>query len=344
MNVQILSLIDNSTHPSTQSSQFYTTATDGFLFEEEILIQDDKVIWCQFGNIRKTFSFHDAPRQRVIQAFWSYFILDDMSLAVSNYESHSHSNFNNTSAPAPSFGQPSMHLQDDGIDPSRAMKAMWNEIYTTKRISSNSDESMSLSELLPQRALTIFLIDSIKLFFDNGLSYSIPLPFSLKKAWPLDLGILIQCEHSEEGISTLFSLRHPLEELKVVSEMENYPSLCKAMWEVPEDVRPFQNIHDEVLYVYNGSSQGSLIFTYNHSTKLHEGWCCLVRDGESTRRSTPFSHTPTFSRKGSVSSELFERPSSYPSLDGISSCTSMSDKNQMKSTLFVKCFWKEHLR
>ena len=76
--------------------------------------------------------------------------------------------------------------------------------------------------------LCVVLQNAARLYLDTGVDYTVPLPFAIREVWPLggEGGLLMQrnvdaaelkTSPDEETIPTLYSLHHPLDELKPVA-------------------------------------------------------------------------------------------------------------------------------
>lgn len=82
--------------------------------------------------------------------------------------------------------------------------------------------------------LCVVLKGSAHIYLDTGVDYTVPLPFSIREVWPLGKngGLLLQrnidpaelrASPDEETIPTLYSLYHPLDELKPVAVLATLP-------------------------------------------------------------------------------------------------------------------------
>jgi hypothetical protein len=91
-------------------------------------------------------------------------------------------------------------------------------------------------------ALFIALKGSAHVYLESGLEYTVPLPFAVRQVWALggNGGLLLQrkVEESElrvsaevETIPTMYSLSHPLDELKPVSVQLSSGSGISGCWQ-----------------------------------------------------------------------------------------------------------------
>ncbi|CAJ0827221.1 63_t:CDS:10 [Entrophospora sp. SA101] len=110
--------------------------------------------------------------------------------------------------------------------------------YTTTSTNNNNNHNKDLSGR--QRCLFVILENSAKVYFLDGQQFLLRIPFVVKKAWAMNLGVLFQCQHKDIDenddyyhyhtrdyinyskfaklhLPTLYSLLDPLEEIKPVS-------------------------------------------------------------------------------------------------------------------------------
>ncbi|CAJ0827208.1 58_t:CDS:2 [Entrophospora sp. SA101] len=102
------------------------------------------------------------------------------------------------------------------------------------------DEPVIQALFVWQRCLFVILENSAKVYFLDGQQFLLRIPFVVKKAWAMNLGVLFQCQHKDIDenddyyhyhtrdyinyskfaklhLPTLYSLLDPLEEIKPVS-------------------------------------------------------------------------------------------------------------------------------
>jgi len=140
-----------------------------------------------------------------------------------------------------------------------------------------------------KRTLCIFLQTFAKFYLKNGQSYTLNLPFKIKKAFPLDHGIIIQripekeefsanseTQISNLNISVLFSVMHPLEEMRIVSLYEkssnqNNPDNINNNNNESNNIIPFSMLQEDVIYA-STNRKLPIIVTYDKIKKIHQIW------------------------------------------------------------------------
>jgi len=167
-------------------------------------------------------------------------------------------------------------------------QAFWAYFYIEdieKDSSSNGKDNKVL-----KRTLCIFLQTFAKFYLKNGQSYTLNLPFKIKKAFPLDHGIIIQripekeefsanseSQVSNLNISVLFSVMHPLEEMRIVSMYEKSSSqnspdnIINNNNNESNNIIPFSMLQEDVIFV-STNRKLPIIVTYDKVKKIHQIW------------------------------------------------------------------------
>ncbi|TPX70028.1 hypothetical protein SpCBS45565_g02063 [Spizellomyces sp. 'palustris'] len=130
-------------------------------------------------------------------------------------------------------------------------------------------------EKVTRRALVIVFEQSATLHFTDGESVDIPIPYRIQRAWPLNLGILVQRKR-EHGDNTdapiLYSLAHPLDNFRPMDV--NTPTGSAAVVHYPTDAKsnPDENMNWDVLFVQSHRQQNPFIVTFDGSQNNHNIW------------------------------------------------------------------------
>lgn len=217
--------------PSSNNNS-YDDSSSSSSFDQEIYISPKSTVyWSQGEVLFKSFDFSKRPGQRVLAALFAYFVCDEVQDRQRGYL---------TPPSTPSVpGSPSANGTSDfflsahRFSPNNLLSSLSSRLVDDdeeedeEEGGDDNDKSPRLPwSSPPVRALCIILNDSAKFYFDNGKAYTTSFPFSVKNAWPLRVGLMIQADDgsngsnnttNKESLPTIFSLLHPLEELRIVS-------------------------------------------------------------------------------------------------------------------------------
>ncbi|ORX59912.1 hypothetical protein BCR36DRAFT_408283 [Piromyces finnis] len=193
-------------------------------YDEELYIFGSKVIWSNGNVLKRSYSFENY-NQKVTQAFWAYFYVED-------------------------------------IDKKSSLKIKENKVL--------------------KKTLCIFLQTFAKFYLMNGQSFTLNLPFKIKKAFPLDHGIIIQripekeefSINSKLDISILFSVMHPLEEMRIVSRYDKSNQSSQdnlSINDESDNIKNFSMLHEDVIYV-STNRKLPIIVTFDKLKKIHKIW------------------------------------------------------------------------
>ncbi|KAF9379080.1 Anaphase-promoting complex subunit 1 [Podila verticillata] len=82
----------------------------------------------------------------------------------------------------------------------------------------SQDEPKDASQQSRRQALVVILRGVAKIYFHNGETHSVSLPFRVHKAWAMDLGLLIEIPYDKNsGMPPFYSILDPLEEFATVN-------------------------------------------------------------------------------------------------------------------------------
>lgn len=200
-------------------------------YDEELYIFGSKVIWSQGNVLKRSYSF-DNYNQKVTQAFWAYFYVED-------------------------------------LEKKSSIKGKENKVL--------------------KKTLCIFLETFAKFYLKNGQSFTLNLPFKIKKAFPLDHGIIIQripekeeysknsdSQISNLNISILFSVMHPLEEMRIVSmyntqNQNGQDNMTNNSNSESNNIIPFSMLQEDVIYT-STNRKLPIIVTFDKVKKIHKVW------------------------------------------------------------------------
>ncbi|ORY15789.1 hypothetical protein LY90DRAFT_677505 [Neocallimastix californiae] len=164
-------------------------------------------------------------------------------------------------------------------------QAFWAYFYIEdleKSSSINGKENKVL-----KKTLCIFLETFAKFYLNNGQSFTLNLPFKIKKAFPLDHGIIIQripekeefstnsdSQISNLNISILFSVMHPLEEMRIVSMYKT--QIQTGQEDIlnnknNDNIIPFSMLQEDVIYT-STNRKLPIIVTFDKIKKIHKVW------------------------------------------------------------------------
>ncbi|KAL8691965.1 MAG: hypothetical protein Q9218_002909 [Villophora microphyllina] len=153
--------------PAKGSFSWHTTHStpgDGGTAEEELITTDYCVIWSRGGVVQRVFRF-DTDKEKVKQAVFARF----------------------ESRPIP-FSGPSESGKDDKVSHAELAGANRTEAADIPSVNHRSTGSQSTED----RALVVILQTLAHVFFLEGTSHIVHLPFEVEAVFPLPTGILLQ--------------------------------------------------------------------------------------------------------------------------------------------------------
>lgn len=237
-------------------------STSAVLPIEELRWQGATVVWYQGGSVFRTYSFKQQG-QDVVQALFAYFEVED-SVPDLGGSSGPVASTSTASASSPAFGPFR-----------RPPPPAWTDDPLALPIHPTSSRPPPLKRR--ERHLIIFLSDIAFAYPPSGGSVPFQLPFHLRRAWALEVGIIL--ERAAEGkevfekgsrgeIATLYSLSGPAEEMKVVSS-----TLSPRMEGEYALAEPVQDLREQVVLV-SDRRDGSepLLVTSNAGAKTISVW------------------------------------------------------------------------
>lgn len=182
---------------------------------EELSWSENKVIWSKGSTIYRTYSFKEQG-QRVTQALFATF------------EVYENKSTPNEASPIASTSAKSLDHHHSFGPFHRTPPPAWTDDPLPLPIHPTPTQTASPPKL--ERFLVIFLSDIAFAYPPGGSSIPFQLPFHLRRAWALDIGLLL--ERAQEGgelfdeddpeggegeLPTLYSLLDPADEIKAVS-------------------------------------------------------------------------------------------------------------------------------
>ncbi|RUS33938.1 hypothetical protein BC938DRAFT_483181 [Jimgerdemannia flammicorona] len=248
-------------------------------FDEELYIVGSTVIWSQGYMLKKSFNFEDEM-EPVLMALFAWFPFEET----------------NTTALASSQNPPWKDLleQTDAMYADRSHTPRPAKASKSPGGKAAPAASPSPKRKL-QRALCVLLKRTAKIYFPSGLSYTVHLPFVVYRAWPLDVGILLQrlpeteeLQPSSFGLpevpptAILFSLLDPFDEITMVSRTEQIIVAGTQHISIAEPTTPFTDHNHEVLFVSEGNRAGGtpVVVTFHREQMRHYVWRYATRPNE----------------------------------------------------------------
>jgi hypothetical protein len=199
-----------------------------------------------------------------------------------------------------------------------------------------------------ERALVLICEDLAHFYFEGGQHLLANLPFRVRRAWALDVGLLLERERSPEEmlglqlppdpvaparLPTFFSLMHPLEEVKIVSRLltSQHPGGSDLFYDF-DFATPCAEVEESLVCVGRGdkgsagsdasstsslsSAHPTLLITHHAGTLEHRVYD-LVRENHDTgkpqRKGAAYGNSCRSSSSSSGNGAPFpKRPSTHP--------------------------------
>ncbi|ORY54085.1 hypothetical protein BCR35DRAFT_310470 [Leucosporidium creatinivorum] len=234
------SVLINQFNPTTTTSNTPTPPL------EQLSWSGSTVTWSKGGATYRSFSF-TQHHQPVIQALFAYWPPPAPPSTPTPQPSTSQTRLDDASTFGPFHPSPPPPWTDDPL-----------ALPTTPTPSQpTADPSL-------QRYLVVFLADVAYAYPPSGGAIPFQLPFHLKRAWPMDHGILL--ERAAEGdelfhptsvaeMATLYSLLDPTDEIKVVSSTSSLANLFPSSSTTPPPPPtaegpslPFQDLSERLIF------------------------------------------------------------------------------------------------
>ncbi|KAF9581034.1 Anaphase-promoting complex subunit 1, partial [Lunasporangiospora selenospora] len=235
----------------------YDTSTRGNPtgYDVELVITKYKVVWSQGLVLRKALDF-SSEKDPVVQAFFSWFLVDS-----------------NT-------GNPTTDLAGPSIDPEN------NNHSGTKQ--HQSKPMADRCRRARRQALVVLFERNIKLFFHNGDTYLVHAPFACRRAWAMDLGLILERAVQKDeygqaaygiGLEVFYSLLDPLIEFRPVAleparnakETRATSSGPNRMMNESTHIRNVE-IHNTIKFVSTDDKYIRIAITFDSNLLLHRVW------------------------------------------------------------------------
>ncbi|KAG0261648.1 Anaphase-promoting complex subunit 1 [Mortierella polycephala] len=240
-------------------------------YDAELFIDESKITWTQGGVLRKTFDFR-LEHESIRQALFAWFIVN----------------------------KPSPENIGWDREPDEGREADYNFGQTQK-----STEPPGADRQARQQALVVFLKDTAKIYFMTGESHMVHLPFQVLKAWPMDLGIMVERarmsgedllrnESDEEGLPRFYVITDPFNEFQVVTlyklPQQIEPSVPLSQGDIPRMRHLNGTIGDicnTCVFMSHLDIDDRTVVTFDILQKRHRIW----RYASTTPTTLPFSRT-----------------------------------------------------
>ncbi|KAF9181463.1 Dicer-like protein 1 [Haplosporangium sp. Z 767] len=240
-------------------------------YDAELFIEESKIIWTQGGVLRKTFDFR-LEHETIRQALFAWFIVNKPSPKNTGWDR----------------------------EPDEGREADYNFGQTQK-----STEPPGADRQARQQALVVFLNDTAKIYFMTGESHMVHLPFQVLKAWPMDLGIMVEratmpgedllrSESDEEGLPRFYVITDPFNEFQVVTLYKLPQQIEPSVPLSQDDIPRMRHLNGTIGDIYNTcvfmshlDIDDRTVVTFDILQKRHRIW----RYASTTPTTLPFSRT-----------------------------------------------------
>lgn len=247
--------------------------------EEELYVDGSTVVWSRGGHIVKSFKF-ELERQPVELALFAWFRFtdgegDDKSTAKGRWHEDIYYDDGRIQG-----NEQSSNMMDI-VSKKRKHPDVIYENSSSNNPNNNKRRGTTSSSTL-RKALCIILRDSVKIYFEDGLMYSVHLNFPVQRAYALHVGLILERKRAEliddanaAFLQPFVCITDPMGECELVTmtdDMNRSFSLDfrKDMMGVPVD-------HELVFatsvdYSRGDSDKQQLIVTYNSKKHAHYVW------------------------------------------------------------------------
>ncbi|KKZ63413.1 anaphase-promoting complex subunit 1 [[Emmonsia] crescens] len=163
----------------------FDNGTEGLL-EEEIIFTSNCVVWSRGGVVKRSFSF-DIEKEEIIDALFATFPASSTK-GQSRGASGKNSTVENSSRPGVTTVDDDLQAKLTGRkrQQGRSTAISKSGVLPTLAVGDENAES-----ILP-RALVVVLKSQAHIFFVNGDSHIVPLPFEVDAIWATPRGLLLQ--------------------------------------------------------------------------------------------------------------------------------------------------------
>nr|ASF90226.1 hypothetical protein SPAR01883 [Bartheletia paradoxa] len=352
--------LDDSQRASSSSSipgaKHDTCKADGG--DEELFWYERTVVWSKGVSVHHVYTFEDEG-QDVVQALFAWFEITDKTpgtgpsaVGPTTLDLDAEQGLHR---PATTRDSSYSSTSTNPFGPFSTSGVNWTEARRGKqKVNSPRSASLERPPSKYERALVVLLRDIAKIYFPSGEDCTIHLPFLVRHAWALDVGLLFQRTpeieelnpnvlhalnlavleegHIADPMATFFSLTDPIEELKMVSWA---PRLIAETDEQGNDSFrvqgksiPLQDVYETIVLVTDKrESPDPIIVTVNSNARIATVWryARAVEDAPlNTSKPTTSFHGRTKKRSSVGTGVGIERRSS-----GIGGATGMASFNAL---------------
>jgi hypothetical protein len=142
-----------------------------------------------------------------------------------------------------------------------------------------------------QRALFVLLENYAKVYFLDGQHFLIRVPSYVRRAWAMNIGVILQCDSESLNISNytsdtppvLYSILDPLEDIKRISIVDKIFYEGEKI-DILGMTQPFSDNDEAVIFVNDRDVQNNLIIvTLNRKTLRHSVYRYVIKKESSLK-------------------------------------------------------------
>ncbi|GBC06091.1 hypothetical protein RclHR1_06610014 [Rhizophagus clarus] len=142
-----------------------------------------------------------------------------------------------------------------------------------------------------QRALFVLLENYAKVYFLDGQHFLIRVPSYVRRAWAMNIGVILQCDSESINISNytfgsfpvLYSILDPLEDIKRISIADKIFYEGEKI-DILGMTQPFSDNDEAVIFVNDRDGQGNfIIVTLNRKTLRHSVYRYVIKKESSLK-------------------------------------------------------------
>ncbi|OAX80114.1 hypothetical protein ACJ72_05558 [Emergomyces africanus] len=163
----------------------FDDGTEGLL-EEEIIFTKNCVVWSRGGVVKRSFSF-DIEKEEIIDALFAHFP-DTCTKGKGRGASGKNPTVDSLSRPGVSTANDDLQAKLTG---KKRQQVRSKAISKSETLPALAIEDENANSIIP-RALVVVLKSQAHVFFVNGDSHIVPLPFEVDAAWATPRGLVLQ--------------------------------------------------------------------------------------------------------------------------------------------------------
>ncbi|KAI8148240.1 hypothetical protein BJV82DRAFT_695055 [Fennellomyces sp. T-0311] len=245
--------------------------------EEELYVEGSTVMWSRGGHLLKSFKY-EMEKQPVELALFAWFPFERVSgptmyATVDQRDDQFDLNDNNEDDTADLLKK---ILRQHNTFSIASSNTRLGKRKRTEQAQKSRQQPLSKRTIM-RKALCIILRDTVKIHFEDGMMYSVHLPFPVQNACALQIGLLLEPKRgelvTEDHGTTFISITDPSSEAEWVSKAEDANDFAMSFSMDKSSPAAHELVFATTVEDYAAKQQRQqLVITYNDKKCAHSVW------------------------------------------------------------------------